>query len=706
MTLSKTLLLAVCLCTLSTVAQAATLTIIIDGPNTGNVSARRADGAPGGGLCFGSMPHPTSPCNIDFPNGTEVRVMANSPSSPGMIVTTTNDAAGCPAHSTCNFILDTNSSMTVVFSTANPSASIAVDLIGLGEISTDHNRCQNWELGFSGCPGANYVIGSHVVLTGQNVPGSLFLNFSDGTNDAGGCGSTPCEFFLNTNSAVTAHFAALTSVAVTPGAASVNIGQNQWFQATGTFDHNISLTRLLQAGTGFSWRQGLSMSGPRSSLAVGVINQRLYAVGGDAGAGPVGTLARYDPSTSPLGGIDVWNTTPPATPLDPLPTARKGLAVAVLGDELYALGGQTTGDVASDAVESYNPGSNTWTPRSPLPLARTGLAAAVIGTTLYAVGGGEPGAPSNTLEAYASGSWTTLSSPMPSARTGLAAAVAGGKLYAIGGYNGTTNVGTIEMFDPGTLLWTTKSPMPTPRTSLEAVTIDGLIYAVGGTGTSGTLDIVEAYNPATDSWTTLRSMSTARSQFGLGALDRRVWAVGGFDGGGAALATLEAFRPPETTWWSGASAVATIDANGTATGLSAGETSIIARAVGIDCAPCATLTVSAPPSSFPSFSGGGQSAEVNEFLSYDGISASRTTASGGEVTFTIFYGSTIHAASFHAVFDGTDVTAFLNPAPGTSETIEIDELPAGRHVLILSVQGNTSSGRTATDRDRLTFVVP
>jgi hypothetical protein len=74
-------------------------------------------------------------------------------------------------------------------------------------------------------------------------------------------------------------------------------------------------------------------------------------------------------------------------------------------------------------------------------------------------------------------------------------------------------------------------------------------------------------------------------------MDGRLWAAGGQGAGGVKLATLESFRPPETTWWSDTPAVATMNASGNANAVSVGQATIIARAVGIDCSSCGILTV-------------------------------------------------------------------------------------------------------------------
>ena len=103
--------------------------------------------------------------------------------------------------------------------------------------------------------------------------------------------------------------------------------------------------------------------------------------------------------------------------------------------------------------------------------------------------------------------------------------------------------------------------------------------------------------------------------------------------------------------------------------------------------------------------GGGQSKEVDAFLSYVSPLQGRTDLPAGTTGFnvTIVYGATINPATFQASLNGAPFAGF-NPVAGTSETLTIP-LAAGRNVLLLQVDGVISSGRTATDRDRLTFIV-
>jgi len=55
---------------------------------------------------------------------------------------------------------------------------------------------------------------------------------------------------------------------------------------------------------------------------------------------------------------DTW------TSLAPMPTPRMDLGLAVVNNKIYAIGGQTgrgLSDIVLDTNEMYNPATNTWT---------------------------------------------------------------------------------------------------------------------------------------------------------------------------------------------------------------------------------------------------------------------------------------------------------------------------------------------------------
>lgn len=107
------------------------------------------------------------------------------------------------------------------------------------------------------------------------------------------------------------------------------------------------------------------------------------------------------------------------------------------------------------------------------------------------------------------------------------------------------------------------------------------------------------------------------------------------------------------------------------------------------------------------FLGGGQSpANVNPFLRYAAPTESRTKLPAGTVSYVVnvFYGKTIDPATFTATLDGADVRSRFHPIPGAAELVQI-ELETGSTKLQLSVEGQTSSGRSARDTDTLTFLV-
>jgi hypothetical protein len=116
-----------------------------------------------------------------------------------------------------------------------------------------------------------------------------------------------------------------------------------------------------------------------------------------------------------------------------------------------------------------------------------------------------------------------------------------------------------------------------------------------------------------------------------------------------------------------------------------------------------TLEVIAPFT----FDGGGQRPkDVNQFLTYSNPADSPVSLPTDASTFplSVAYGLTTVPASFSATLNGTDVSAQFHPQPGTFETVSIPLQP-GRNLLVLQIDGSVSTGRIATDTDRLVFNV-
>src|SRR5262249_10090096 len=109
----------------------------------------------------------------------------------------------------------------------------------------------------------------------------------------------------------------------------------------------------------------------RRSMGCAVFNDNIYVFGGEDQSGAqLADVAMYDPVT------DTW------TPKARMPTARAGLAVAVVNDKIYAIGGYKGGTVFSTGVfgtvEEYDPITDTWNTRLAMPTPRARFAAAVV----------------------------------------------------------------------------------------------------------------------------------------------------------------------------------------------------------------------------------------------------------------------------------------------------------------------------------------
>jgi len=134
-----------------------------------------------------------------------------------------------------------------------------------------------------------------------------------------------------------------------------------------------------------TWETRSPMPTARNHVAVGVVNGKIYVIGGRLGSGFIGraantdTVEGYDPAT------DQWSAT-----LDRMPTPRSALAFGTYKGKIYVAGGELqTAYMAAAfrAVEAYDPATNSWSSLPPLEFPRHGAGGDVLGNRFHVVTG-------------------------------------------------------------------------------------------------------------------------------------------------------------------------------------------------------------------------------------------------------------------------------------------------------------------------------
>ncbi len=137
-------------------------------------------------------------------------------------------------------------------------------------------------------------------------------------------------------------------------------------------------------------------------------------------------------------------------------------------------------------------------------------AVAVLGDQMYVIGGFGSGTPRGALDSVERHGledeiWTTTGiAEMGTKRDGAAVATLGGRIYVFGGnpvscgFGNNCNIGaafrTAEVYDPVANTWTPITSMFAARTDAAAVALNGDIYVIGGSG-GERLASVERFTP-------------------------------------------------------------------------------------------------------------------------------------------------------------------------------------------------------------------
>ena len=265
-----------------------------------------------------------------------------------------------------------------------------------------------------------------------------------------------------------------------------------------------------------SWSVGPELPTPRSEIGAAEAGGQIYVLGGGVGAARQMNEI-YDPSTG------AWRR-----------GARCLAALTILASRATTDGSMSSVVRKTTRGRQMPPGSTTHPPiaggcsRSPTPRSSPGVA--VLGGQIYVVGGIVVTRDTPVVEvfdpatrrldpAHQSRSRGTISSWRR-----MAAA-----LYAIGGRIVTSarNIDTVEILDPTAGAWTFGAPMLAPRSGIAGATLDGRVYVFGGEDPGQAHDDVSVYDPASDSWSAAPAMPTPRHGLGVVAYGGQLHVLGG-----------------------------------------------------------------------------------------------------------------------------------------------------------------------------------
>ena len=133
------------------------------------------------------------------------------------------------------------------------------------------------------------------------------------------------------------------------------------------------------------WESRTPMAVPRNHAFAGVVNGKIYVIGGRTGHGFILSATNTDVVEEYNPVNDSWSV-----PKERMPTPRSGGASGSDGRRIYAAGGEvTTKDLvgAYKSVEAYDPLTNSWMTLPSMPMPRHGIAGGVIGNRFHLVSG-------------------------------------------------------------------------------------------------------------------------------------------------------------------------------------------------------------------------------------------------------------------------------------------------------------------------------
>ena len=220
-----------------------------------------------------------------------------------------------------------------------------------------------------------------------------------------------------------------------------------------------------------AWIEKKEMPVSRVEFDIGVVDGKIYIIGGairrDGGGERIGRVDVYNPAT------DTWVAG------REMPTPRSSLGVGVVDNRIYAIGGRGWPPVRIGphlmVIEEYDSRSRQWRKRSDMLDTRDSFATVVVRDEIYLIGGGSfrENGPFEFLASVhvynpQKDTWRDLPAmPIPLVPHG--AATVNGKIYVLGGSgDGWELFPDVVVYDTGFRAVTAQGKLPTRWGELKA----------------------------------------------------------------------------------------------------------------------------------------------------------------------------------------------------------------------------------------------
>lgn len=250
----------------------------------------------------------------------------------------------------------------------------------------------------------------------------------------------------------------------------------------------------------------------------------------------------------------------------PCPLARFEANTAVVGGELWVMGGFTSSDLeVTRRIDVYDPRTDSWRLGPDLPGAETHLAVITSNDDIVVAGGfagsftGSRPPPTEAVHRLnvATEEWAA-GPPLPTRGAGFAWALVGTEFHVASGLaaDGNSDADIHHVWDlSGAEEWVTAPALPNARNHGGGAAAGGVFYAIAGRHgwdeESGADADVHAFDPADGTWTARAAIPGARSEIGASTMtlrDGRILVVGGSLPGIVPSADVLVYDPARDEW--------------------------------------------------------------------------------------------------------------------------------------------------------------